>query len=93
MAVREADGDSRSYFREGYEEQAKLPQTPFEAMPDWRLQTYIDEGAKWEGDNVPGGFDPLNSWGGEYTARKTAQANADQARLELESRKLEPHTR
>jgi hypothetical protein len=87
MAVREADGDSRSYFREGYEEQAKLPQTPFEAMPDWRLQTYIDEGAKWEGDKVPDGFDPWNSWGGEYSARQTVRMNAQNALKELESRK------
>jgi hypothetical protein len=87
MAVREADGDSRSYFREGYEEQAKLPQTPFEAMPDWRLQKFIDRAEEWEGDKVPDGFDPWNSWGGEHTARQVVKMNAQNALKELESRK------
>ena len=87
MAVREADGDSRSYFREGYEQQAKSPQMSFEAMPDWRLQEIIDRAKEWEGDKVPDGFDPWNSWGGEYTARRAVRTNAQNALKELESRK------
>jgi hypothetical protein len=83
MAVKEADGDSRSFFREGYEDQAKLPQVPFEAMPEWRLQEVIDHADEWADDKVPPWFDVFNSCGG---ARATAMANAKYAREELKRR-------
>jgi hypothetical protein len=88
MAVREADGDSRSYFREGYEShpETKMLQRPYSVMAEWVLKDIVNEATKWQGDRVPEGFDPWNSWGGEYTARQIAFSNAKSAQAELDSR-------
>lgn len=86
MAVREADGDSRSYFREGVDPAKASPQPAFADMADWVLEETIAKAAEWQ-KGTPEGFDPWNSWGGAFTAKACAEQNAKSAKAELEKRR------
>ena len=88
MAVREADGDSRSYFREGHEGRPQINGGVFADMADWVLEETIAKAAEWQ-NGPPKGFHPWNSWGGQFTAKQCAEANARWARTELERRRSE----
>lgn len=87
MAVREADGDSASYFRAKPDIEAPPNgQAAFSSMTDGQLRFFVAESTKWQDSKVPDTFDPWNSWGGEHTARAMAKGNAENAQRELDRR-------